>query len=111
MLIAGLAALLYPGPRRSVPLTNAKQVAGLFMQSCLRFAGGKDGLRDWAAKTGLKALPTEAQDQFLYGLPGVVFDASNQGKICPGVRGWRLVFGSRRDRQWAGGDFEFSNRT
>ena len=60
------------------PAVNAKQVAGLFMQSCIRFAGDKDGLRDWAKKTGLKELPPEAQDQFLYGLPGVVFDASNQ---------------------------------
>lgn len=59
------------------PVVNAKQVAGLFMQSCMRFAGDKNGLRDWAKKTGLKELPAEAQDQFLYGLPGVVFDASN----------------------------------
>jgi hypothetical protein len=60
------------------PVINAKQVAGLFMQSCIQFAGNTDGLRDWAKKTGLKALPPEAQDQFLYGLPGVVFDASNK---------------------------------
>ena len=78
MLIAGLAALLSPARADPVPVTNAKQVAGLFMQSCLQYAGNRDGLRDWAAKTGLKTLPTAAQDQFLYGLPGVVFDASNQ---------------------------------
>jgi hypothetical protein len=61
-----------------VAAASAKQVAGLFMQSCVQFAGDKDGLRDWARKTGLKELPASAQDQFLYGLPGVVFDASNK---------------------------------
>ncbi len=56
----------------------AKQAAGLFMQSCVQFAGNKDGVRDWAKKTGLKELPPGVQDRFLYGLPGVVFDASNK---------------------------------
>src|SRR4051794_12631662 len=61
---------------------NAKQVAGLFMQSCLQYAGSKEGLRAWARKTGLKELPKDIQDRFLYGLPGVVFDASNkEGKF------------------------------
>jgi hypothetical protein len=57
---------------------TAKQAAGLFMQSCIQFAGNKDGVRDWARKTGLKELPPAVQDRFLYGLPGVVFDASNK---------------------------------
>lgn len=56
---------------------NAQQVAGLFMQSCLQFAGDKDSLRQWAKNTGLQELPPRAQERFLYGLPGVVFDASN----------------------------------
>ncbi|MEJ0019164.1 MAG: hypothetical protein WDN25_21955 [Acetobacteraceae bacterium] len=56
----------------------AKQVAGLFMQSCIQFAGDKKGLRDWAKKTGLKELPADVQEHFLYGLPGVVFDASTR---------------------------------
>src|SRR5579859_2083227 len=56
---------------------NAKQVAGLFMQSCIQFAGDKNGLRNWATQTSLKELPRDAADHFLYGLPGVVFDASN----------------------------------
>jgi hypothetical protein len=59
------------------PNVAAKQVAGLFVQSCVRFAGDKDGLRGWAGKTGLRVLPTGAQERFLNGLPGVVFDASN----------------------------------
>jgi len=58
--------------------TNAKQVAGLFMQSCLQFAGNRDELRTWAKKKGLKELPAEVQERFLYGLPGIVFDASNK---------------------------------
>jgi len=56
----------------------AKQVAGLFMQSCVRFAGDHDGLRGWATRTGLKPLPQGVQDRFLSGLPGLVFDASNK---------------------------------
>jgi len=60
------------------PKANAKQVSGLFMQSCLQFAGNRDGLRTWAKKMGLKELPAEVQDRFLYGLPGIVFDASNK---------------------------------
>lgn len=61
----------------NAPDINARQVAGLFMQSCVQFAGDKTALRDWATKTGLNELPKQAADGFLYGLPGVVFDASN----------------------------------
>jgi len=76
--IAG-AAGLSTAVRADDPLNDtAKQVAGLFMQSCIQFAGDKDGLRSWAKQTGLKALPPAVQDRFLYGLPGVVFDASNK---------------------------------
>jgi hypothetical protein len=56
----------------------AEQVTGLFMQSCVQFAGDKDGLRQWARKVALPELPTAIRDRFLYGLPGVVFDASNK---------------------------------
>ena len=62
----------------NAPDVNARQVAGLFMQSCVQFAGDKSALRDWAKKTGLADLPKQAADGFLYGLPGVVFDASNR---------------------------------
>lgn len=62
----------------SKPNAAAKQVAGLFMQSCVRFAGDRDGLRGWATQTGLKILPQGVQDRFLSGLPGLVFDASNK---------------------------------
>src|SRR5579863_5456591 len=56
----------------------AAQVVGLFMQSCVRFAGDPDGLRAWAPKAGMQPLPTQGQQAFLYGLPGVVFDASTK---------------------------------
>jgi len=56
----------------------AAQVVGLFMQSCVRFAGDPDGLRAWAPKAGIQPLPAQGQKAFLYGLPGVVFDASTK---------------------------------
>ena len=54
------------------------QVVGLFMQSCMRFVGDASGLRQWAARSGLRLLPEQGQRAFLYGLPGEVFDASSQ---------------------------------
>jgi hypothetical protein len=78
VVIVGIVALACPAKADEPPVVNAKQVAGLFMQSCLTFAGDKNGLRDWAKKTGLKELPRNVQDRFLYGLPGVVLDASNK---------------------------------
>ena len=78
MAIAGMAVLTSSARADDPPIVAAKQVAGLFVQSCLQFAGDKDGLRGWAKKTGLKELPAGVQDRFLYGLPGVVFDASNK---------------------------------
>lgn len=56
----------------------AAQLVGLFMQSCVRFAGDPDGLRAWAPKAGMQPLPPQGQQAFLYGLPGVVFDASTK---------------------------------
>lgn len=78
VVIAAIVALACPAKADDPPVVNAKQVAGLFMQSCLAFAGDKNGLRDWAKKTGLKELPPNVQERFLYGLPGIVFDASNK---------------------------------
>jgi hypothetical protein len=56
----------------------AKELVGLFMQGCLRFAGDPSGLREWAAHLGLTPLATEGQRAFLDGASGVAFDASNQ---------------------------------
>lgn len=55
----------------------ANQLAGLFMQSCVQFAGDRNALRAWARKNNLLELPAKLGDQFLHGVPGVVFDASN----------------------------------
>jgi hypothetical protein len=77
-VIAAIIALACPAKADEPPVVNAKQVAGLFMQSCLTFAGDKNSLRDWAKKTGLNELPPNVQDRFLYGLPGIVYDASNK---------------------------------
>lgn len=76
--IVALLCCAIPARADDARFVSAKQVAGLFMQSCVQFAGNRSGLRDWARKTGLKELPANVQDQFLYGLPGVVFDASNK---------------------------------
>ncbi|HTI81871.1 MAG TPA: hypothetical protein VL614_15585 [Acetobacteraceae bacterium] len=78
MTFATWAAVAVPASADNAPDINAKQVAGLFMQSCVQFAGDKVALRDWARKTGLNELPKQVADGFLYGLPGVVFDASNK---------------------------------
>ena len=77
-IAASLALAATIAKADDAPDGNAKQVAGLFMQSCLEYAGDKDGLREWAKKDNLLELPAQAQDQFLHGLPGIVFDASNR---------------------------------
>ncbi len=57
---------------------GATQVVGLFLKACVNFSGDKAGLREWAARSGLVQLPASASDAFLYGLPGIVFDATAQ---------------------------------
>jgi hypothetical protein len=80
--MACLLSIAVPARAEEQAVVNARQVAGLFMQSCMQFAGDKAGLRAWAKKNDLKELPAEVADNFLYGLPGVVFDASNnEGKF------------------------------
>jgi hypothetical protein len=56
---------------------NAAQLAGLFMQSCVAFAGDRTGLRSWARQLNLAEVPEPARAAFLHGAAGVVFDASN----------------------------------
>ena len=55
----------------------ARQVASLFVASCVQHAGNPAGLRAWAGKIGLPALPEPGQAGFLKGSAGKVFDASN----------------------------------
>jgi hypothetical protein len=62
---------------RASPVDNARQLAGLFMQSCMRFAGDRSGVRDWAHRTGLADVPEPARVAFLHGASGMAFDASN----------------------------------
>jgi hypothetical protein len=52
------------------------ELVGLFIQSCLRFAGDVPALRDWARKTGLSSVADPARAAFLHGAPGQVFDGS-----------------------------------
>jgi hypothetical protein len=83
VLMLAMAGVMAPPSRADEPaVVNAGQVAGLFMQSCLQFAGDRDGLRAWVKTTKLKELPPTGQDYFLHGLAGVVFDASTkEGKF------------------------------
>jgi len=79
-----LAAVALGARAEDVPGSGAAaQIVGLFMQSCVRFAGDPVGLRAWAVHDGgMRALPSEGQQAFLYGLPGEVFDASTkEGKL------------------------------
>ncbi|MBW4092508.1 MAG: hypothetical protein HIU82_15585 [Proteobacteria bacterium] len=60
----------------------AAQAAGLFMQSCVRFAARPKALRVWAASKHLARLPARYANDFLYGLPGRVYDATTPaGKL------------------------------
>ena len=60
------------------PSETARQLAGLFIQGCLPFAGDPTGLRAWAAARKLTPVPEQARVAFLNGAPGVVFDASTE---------------------------------
>lgn len=57
----------------------ADELAGLFLQGCLPFAGRPAALRDWARQTGLPPLPEQARTAFLHGAPGQAFDATAAG--------------------------------
>ena len=60
-------------PARADP---AAELAGLFMQACIPYAGNPKLLRAWASSTGLPELPEAARRLFLRGAKGTVFDAS-----------------------------------
>jgi len=57
---------------------SASSLAGLFLQSCVQHVGNRQAVRAWAKSKGLQELPANAEQQFLYGLPGQVFDASDK---------------------------------
>jgi hypothetical protein len=52
-------------------------LSGLFLQSCIPYAGKPTALRQWAARAKLPDVPDPARARFLNGAPGKVFDASN----------------------------------
>jgi len=64
-------------PALAAPDESARQLAGLFMQTCLPFAGQPKALRTWAADRRLPELPEPARTAFLLRATGIVFDASN----------------------------------
>jgi hypothetical protein len=76
------AASLFLGLHASATLaqtSSAEQLAGLFIQGCMPFAGDATPLREWARQHGLPEVPDPARKAFLHGAPGTVFDASAQG--------------------------------
>jgi hypothetical protein len=56
-----------------------EELAGLFIQGCMPFAGNPSALREWAGKIGLPPVPEQARAIFLHGAPGQAFDASTTG--------------------------------
>lgn len=80
--LLGLAltlAFIQPALADEQTAANARQAVGLFLQSCVRFSGDRDGLRAWAKSSGMTELVDKEKDAFLYGLPGVVYAAAGQG--------------------------------
>ena len=72
-------ALLAPATASAGP---AEELSGLFIQSCLPFAGRPAALRQWATQLKLPEVPDPARAAFLGGAPGKVFDASDpEGKF------------------------------
>ena len=69
--------LLPPAARAGSPADDSRQADGLFLQTCVRFAGDTSGLRAWAKQTNFLPLPPQGQAAFLNGLPGIAFDATN----------------------------------
>ena len=67
-LLVMLPALAFAGP--------AEELSGLFLQSCLPYAGDPAALRQWAVTLKLPEVPDPARAAFLGGAPGKVFDAS-----------------------------------
>jgi hypothetical protein len=84
-----LVSLLLALPAHAAEPSAPAQLAGLFVQGCLRFAGHPPALRAWAAQNMLPPLPEPATKLFLHGAPGRAFDAS-----APGIK---LVLASSDD--------------
>lgn len=62
---------------------GALQAASLFQQSCIRFTGRTDLLREWIRTHGLSSVPSEQAKVFAGGHPSLVFGASTpDGKMA-----------------------------
>jgi hypothetical protein len=88
---------------------NAAELTGLFMQSCIRFAGNPPDLRTWAVGLGLHELPPQGEQAFLNGQPGKVFDATNEvGKrvVVSGDSGACSAVGETADGEAVVADLE-----
>lgn len=88
---------------------EADQTVGLFMQSCVRFAGHTARLRQWATETGLKPLPPGGQAAFLQNQRGIAYDATNaEGKfvVASGEAGSCFVVAERADAARLTSDLE-----
>jgi hypothetical protein len=72
-------SLLLSFPAHATEPKTQDQLAGLFIQGCLPFAGNSSALRAWAATNKLPVLPDPATKTFLLGAPGRAFDASAPG--------------------------------
>lgn len=70
-----------PAGAADVPPDSAARAVALFMQSCVRFAGDTQGLRDWIKTAAYQEVPATRADDFLDGLPGAAYDASG-GKLA-----------------------------
>jgi hypothetical protein len=58
---------------------SAVQTGGLFIQTCVRFSGDKDGLRQFLADKHMPVMNSAGSGYFLDdGRSGVVYDASNR---------------------------------
>jgi hypothetical protein len=81
LLLVCILLLLSPNVRAEDSARAAEQVAGLFVQSCIRFAQNPQGLRKWVGEVKLPALPAPGQQAFLKGRSGIAYDATNaEGK-------------------------------
>ncbi|MSP04622.1 MAG: hypothetical protein EXR05_05130 [Acetobacteraceae bacterium] len=58
----------------------AQRAGTLFVQGCVHYADNAAGLRVWAGKIGLPALPELGQAGFLKGAVRVTYDASNPAR-------------------------------
>ncbi len=71
-------AMAQGGAQQSEPADGADQVVGLFLQTCLHYAGNAPGLRSWLAQERAPQMAQQMQSFFLAGRQGTVYDVSSQ---------------------------------